>query len=267
MRILMARSDLAASLRLWQLISPSLPIGSYAYSNALEWVIQSGELRDAAAVGDWVADTLRFGLARTDLPVLVRVHAALSCGDEAAAARWCSLLGALRETAELRLADNAMGAALVRLLADLGMAAFATEPATAASATESATAASATPRATPASSTEGHAGAVAAQTVPVAELPLAGAFAAAAAHWGIASGTACAGYAWAWCESQVTAAIKLVPLGHTAGQRVLLALGDAIEAAVETALDTDDEEIGYGMPGLAIASALHETQYTRLFRS
>src|SRR5690606_3111372 len=103
--------------------------------------------------------------------------------------------------------------------------------------------------------------------IPEGPWPFAGAFAFAAAAWGVPGGAAALGDAWSWCESQVAAAIKLVPLGHTAGQRVMLGRAAAIRAAVALALSLDDGEIGFGMPGLAIASARHETQYTRLFRS
>jgi urease accessory protein len=105
------------------------------------------------------------------------------------------------------------------------------------------------------------------EPVPERRLPFASAFAVAAVNWSISVEEACAGYAWAWCEAQVAAAVKLVPLGHTAGQRMLLALGLAIPAAVACAAACRDGEIGASLPGLAIASALHETQYTRLFRS
>jgi urease accessory protein len=98
-------------------------------------------------------------------------------------------------------------------------------------------------------------------------LPFACAFAVACANWRVPEDAACAGFAWAWCESQVAAAVKLVPLGHTAGQRLLLALGDEIGTAVTRATAVGDDAIGVTLPGLAIASALHETQYTRLFRS
>lgn len=102
---------------------------------------------------------------------------------------------------------------------------------------------------------------------PAPRLPFASAFAVACANWRIAEEDACAGFAWAWCESQVAAAVKLVPLGHMAGQRVLLALGDEISTAVAAASALTDDDIGATLPGLAIASAPHETQYTRLFRS
>jgi urease accessory protein len=103
--------------------------------------------------------------------------------------------------------------------------------------------------------------------VPDKRLPFASAFALACVHWGIAEHEACAGYAWAWCEAQVAAAVKLVPLGHTAGQKILFDLGGRIPAAVDKALACGDGELGMSLPGFAIASALHETQYTRLFRS
>jgi urease accessory protein len=75
------------------------------------------------------------------------------------------------------------------------------------------------------------------------------------------------GYLWAWTENQVASAIKLVPLGQTSGQRILSAAIELIPQWVESGLTLADEDIGALTPGLAIASALHETQYTRLFRS
>jgi urease accessory protein len=75
------------------------------------------------------------------------------------------------------------------------------------------------------------------------------------------------GYAWAWAELQVAAAVKLIPLGHSTGQRLLWTLGAGLDAVVAGAAALDDERIGMSLPGLAIASARHETQYTRLFRS
>ena len=70
-----------------------------------------------------------------------------------------------------------------------------------------------------------------------------------------------------WAENQVLAAIKLIPLGQTAGQKILSSVIKIIPDQVLTGLSLNDEEIGYTAPGQAIASALHETQYTRLFRS
>lgn len=212
-------------LKLWQLISPALPVGAYSYSQGLEYVHFEGKVHDERTTLAWLLDLLKYGVARLDLPVLARVHRAWSLRDDLAVRRLCRMLEARRETAELRFEDMAMGSALAQLLASLGV------------------------------------------TVPERRLPFAGAFAVAAASWSIPVADACTGYAWAWCEAQVAAAVKLIPLGHTAGQRILLALGEEIPTAVADAATVRDDEIGASLPGLAIASALHETQYTRLFRS
>jgi urease accessory protein len=217
----------AATLRLWQLISPTLPVGAYSYSQALEYVIECGTVRDEPSTLAWLRELLHHGLAALDLPVLLRVHRAWTRGDATTVAKLSRELEARRDTAELRFEDMAMGGALTQLLTNLG------EPLP-----------SDTPR-----------------------LPFASAFAVACANWRIAEEDACAGFAWAWCESQVAAAVKLVPLGHTAGQRMLLVLGAEVGTAVAAGVALDDDHIGATLPGLAIASALHETQYTRLFRS
>jgi urease accessory protein len=214
-----------STFKLWQLISPTLPVGAYSYSQALEYAHLEGTVHDEASALEWLRDGLLLGVARLDLPVLLRAYDAWAAGDSATFMQWSRTLEARRETAELRFEDLAMGGALTQLLASLK------EP------------------------------------LPERRLPFACAFAVAAVNWSIPAADACAGYAWAWCEAQVAAAVKLVPLGHTAGQRMLLALGDALPAAVESAAACADAEIGASLFGLAIASALHETQYTRLFRS
>ena len=93
------------------------------------------------------------------------------------------------------------------------------------------------------------------------------AFGVAAANASLGERDTLAGYAWAWCENQVACAVKLTPLGHSAGQRMLLKLGASLDAVVEHALGVADDEIGLVSPGLAIASARHETRHTRLYRS
>jgi urease accessory protein len=215
----------AATIRLWQLISPALPIGAYSYSQGLELAIDSGTVRGEHGVRAWLTGLLEHGVARLDLPMLIRVRRAWEEPDVASVRRLSRELVARRETSELRLEDLAMGGALAQLLASLGV------------------------------------------ELPERALPFASAFAIATAAWSIPLDDACAGYAWAWCEAQVAAAVKLVPLGHTAGQRVLLALGALIPAAVAAAMACEDDDIGVGLPGFAITSARHETQYTRLFRS
>jgi len=92
-------------------------------------------------------------------------------------------------------------------------------------------------------------------------------FAHAARHWGIDPGEALAAYLWSWLENQVMAALKAVPLGQTDGQKMLLELGGGIPAMVAKAASAPEDGIGNFAPGLAILSARHETQYSRLFRS
>ena len=103
--------------------------------------------------------------------------------------------------------------------------------------------------------------------VPLEEPSFPAAFAFAAKHWGIEPKAALQAYLWAWLENQVMAAVKAVPLGQTDGQRILLTLGDKIDGMVGKALKMKDEELGNFVPGLAMLSAQHETQYSRLFRS
>jgi urease accessory protein len=218
------------ALRLFQLISPSLPVGAFAYSQGIEWAVEAGWIRDAESLAAWLAGLLDDGLAHLDLPILLRLQRAWASGDTAAVGRWNMILLAGRETAELRAEEANRGRALAALLPELGIPVPGGDWARVA-ATQSA------------------------------------GFALAAAVWGIVPRDAALGFAWSWLENQVLAGIKAVPLGQTAGQRSLLALADRIPAAVDTALALDDADIGAGAPALAVASSRHETQYTRLFRS
>jgi urease accessory protein len=103
--------------------------------------------------------------------------------------------------------------------------------------------------------------------IELEEIAFPAAFACAVAHWRIPPRPALVAYLWAWAENQVIAAVKAVPLGQTDGQRMLLALGERLEAVATRAAALDDEALGNFAPGLAILSARHETQYSRLFRS
>lgn len=219
-----------ALLRLMQLVSPALPVGAYAYSHALEWAVAQGWVGDEPAAERWIGGLMRHTWARLDLPVLARLRDAFAREDTAAARRWAALLAASRESAELQAEDRGLGRALARLLADLGV------PAAAAWAAD-----------------------------PGCGVPVP--WALAALHWDIAPMASAVGLLWTYAEHQVSAAVKLVPLGQTAGQRLLARLGEAIPAAAAQGFALPDEAIGAVAPGLAIASARHETQYSRLFRS
>lgn len=103
--------------------------------------------------------------------------------------------------------------------------------------------------------------------VPLEEPSFPAAFAFAAARWKIGPQAALQAYLWAWLENQVMAAVKAVPLGQTEGQRILLLLGDLLPSLARNAMKMKEEDLGNFVPGLAMLSAKHETQYSRLFRS
>jgi len=216
-------------IRLWQLISPALPIGSFSYSQGLENAIDSGQLKTEADVESWLKMQMEFGLAKLDLPALYRLMSAWKKQDVGAVINWNERLLAFRETAELYDEDCQVGYALTRLLTDLDID-----------------------------------GAAQWQKQKVSYVTM---YALVCERWNINKEDAVAGFLWAWCENMVAAAVKLLPMGQTSGQKMLISLGDAITTSCEHAKQIKDNELGSVLPGLAMASAYHETQYSRLFRS
>src|SRR3954451_16156288 len=99
-------------------VSPTLPIGSYAYSRGLEYAVDAGWVHDESSALSWIGGLLRHSVAQLDAPVLVRLHRGLVAGDERVQNEWNTYLAASRESAELALEDTQMGQALVRLLRD-----------------------------------------------------------------------------------------------------------------------------------------------------
>lgn len=219
-----------ALLRLLQLASPALPVGAFNFSQGLEYAVEAGWVRTAADAREWIQGIARRSLGTLDLPMLVRLHAAWSAGDTARVRQLSRLLVASRETRELREEDRHMGRALAKVLVSLELR-----------------------------EAEGW--------QRCEDASFAALFALAAVHGAVPGEAACAGYLWAWCENQVIGAVKLLPLGQSAGQQVLERLRLAMPDIVRAAMVLDEDEIGTATPGLAIASARHETQYTRLFRS
>lgn len=215
-------------LRLWQLISPSLPIGAYAYSGGLEAAVEAQWITDQEQACHWISQLIEFGLLKLDIPVFNRLYSSSEEQDVVSFNEWNAYLLASRESSELREEDIQLARALKRLLIDMDM---------------------------PMSS------------LTECEYAYAAIFAHACANWQIDRVDAAHALVWSWCENQVAAAIKLVPLGQTAGQQILQQLQPMIIELTQPALTLADDEIGYTLPGLAIISARHEHQYTRLFRS
>jgi urease accessory protein len=220
------------NLRLLQLASPSLPVGAYSYSQGLEAAVEARIVTDARSAESWIADVLELSVGPMEAPVLLRLIAAWSSGDGDAVRRWNDEFIASRETAELRAETLQMGYSMRKLLADLGVipakAGIQPEP---------------------------------------QELAYPAVYASAVAAWNIDPTEALETYLFAWVENQMLAALKSVPLGQTEGQRMLLALADRIPAVAERARVMGDEELANFAPGLALLSARHETQYSRIFRS
>ncbi len=101
----------------------------------------------------------------------------------------------------------------------------------------------------------------------LAALSFPAAFAAMAVELDVSATDGLTAFLWSAVENQVAAAVKAIPLGQVAGQRILLAAQHEVAAAVTVAMELPDDELASAAPGLALASALHETQYSRLFRS
>lgn len=216
-------------LHLLRLVSQGLPVGGFSYSRGLEAAVQAGWVGDEATARDWILGTLRATIAPLDGALFWRMATALEDGDEERFRAANGWLAAGRESREFQREDRRQGEALLRLLVDLGV---------------------------PGARNREDCG-----------LTYAAAFALAGHHWRIAPEAALKGLLWVYAEGQVTAAIRLVPLGQTAGQRILIEAVTAIDEAAAHARSLGDDEIGNLAPALAMASAWHETQYSRLFQS
>jgi urease accessory protein len=221
----------ATLLGLMRLASPALPVGGYSYSDGLEAAIEAGVVHDEASTADWLADQLHLGLARADLPLLAQAHVTWQAHDAARIAELSAWWLATRETSELRAQTEQMGRSMLDWL----------KPQLPADDPRIATL-------------------DAAPTWPLA-------FALAAVHTQADTEATLLAYAYTWAENGVQAALKAVPLGQRAGQRMLARLTSDLPALVQAAQQIDDDRRIAWLPLLAVRSAQHETQYSRLFRS
>lgn len=217
----------AALLQLMWLASPALPVGGFSYSEGLEAAVEAGLVRDAATAGEWLAQQLHASLARADLAVVARTVESARAGDGERLAQLDAWVRQTRETGELRQQTEQMGRSLADWARSAGWA---------------------------------DAGTHGDFTYPVA-------FGVAAARTAASARQITLAYAFAWSENMMQAAIKAVPLGQSAGQRILARLAAEIPPAVDHALSLTDDQRQSFSPMLAILSAQHETQYSRLFRS
>lgn len=232
-------------LSLMWLASPALPIGGFSYSEGIEAAVDGGWVHDEATAAPWLHDQLALTLARSDLPALRAAVEALRAGDEARLHGLNQWVLQTRESAELRAQTVQMGRSMWLWLQSLQ--------------------GDCAPPSTPALRVdEALVTRLGTLTYPVA-FALASAARPASREASLES--LLAAYAFGWAENMIAAAIKAVPLGQSAGQRLLERLSAAIPATVDQALSCGDAERQALSPRLAILSAQHEAQYSRLFRS
>lgn len=225
----------ARLLGLMWLASPALPVGGFSYSEGLEPAVEWAGVRSEAAAADWLSDQMHLAQARGDWPALAQALAAWRAGDLAGVRAANDWVLDTRESSELRLQTEQMGRSLAAWLAH---------------------------RDGPEAPLPEQLAALAAlpPTYPVA-------FALALAPGDATAEEGLLAYAFGWAENMVQAALKAVPLGQTAGQRILARLAREIPPAVQHALALAPHQRQAFTPMLAILSARHEAQYSRLFRS
>jgi urease accessory protein len=234
-------------LNLLHISSPALPIGAFAYSQGLEYTLEAGWCKNADDVEHWIKSVMVHGLGGVDLPILKRLHQAwgvyfIEYGQTDEVNRnidslhsqslktWNATLLAFRETKELYLEDIQVGDAFKQWHKS--------------------------------QSTE-HV----AKLELVDKPTVACMYALNGVIKGLTVEECLIGFVWTWLENQITSASKAMPMGQTDGQNIIRHLIPEIEAVVESAMQLEDDDIGSGLVGLSMSSALHENQYSRLFRS
>ena len=224
-------------LRLLQLAT--VPVGAYSYSEGLETLVDFAKINNENSLQKWLEHSLKYGAIRLEAAVMVRAYRATIVGDLAALSYWNAWATAAKETEELRLQSWQMGRSLVRLLQDIHLPLQANVLPSVQELTE----------------------------VCGNNCNFAIAFGIAAVKLEIEEGAAVLGYLYSWAANLVNAGVKLIPLGQTVGQQLLLNLDYTINFVVQEVLKLEDDNLSSCSWGLALASMAHENQYTRLFRS
>ncbi|KQQ07124.1 urease accessory protein UreF [Methylobacterium sp. Leaf122] len=231
------RTPMIDALRLMAWLSPTYPVGAFAYSHGLEWAVECGDVRDAATLGDWLADVLERGAGRNDMIFCAAAHRVTEAGDDAGLAEILAEINdlalALAPSRELHLETSQQGRSFL----------------------------DATLRAWPCPALTTVADRLNAEVAyPVAV------GAAAGAH-GVAREATVAAYGLACVQNLVSAALRVAPVGQSAGTTILAALTPRVAALAETLHDAGLDALGSATLRLDLGSFRHETQYSRIFRS
>jgi len=223
-------------LRLLAWLSPSFPVGAYAYSHGAEAAVESGRILDRAAATDWIAFVLEFGTGRVDADLFVEAYLAADENNGDKFVQVASMADALKGTAELGLESRAQGQAFY----------------------------DAVQGAWPDERLERFGDALKSAAVWPSYATM---VAAAAAFAGVGLQAALGAYLHAFSANISSAIVRLVPLGQTDGQKIIAAIEPVVERALVSALERDPNDMGSAAMMVDWMSMKHETQYSRLFRS
>lgn len=226
----MSERNAASLLALLHISSPALPVGAFAYSQGLEYALDKDWCKSRDDVQQWIEHSFEFGIGQLDLPLYLRLYRAWKSHDFEAMNSWNQTLLSFRETKELYLEDVQVGGAFAQW--HLGQ-----NP-----------------------ERKGYL-----EHCPQPTVVAMNALAAVLSD--IDEQTALLGFAWSWVENQIACASKAMPMGQTDGQKILQQIIPLLTRVCDAANTIEDEQIGTGLMGLAMASSLHEQQYSRLFRS
>ncbi|WP_017306435.1 urease accessory protein UreF [Spirulina subsalsa] len=218
-------------LSLLQLVSSSLPVGAYSYSEGLESLVEQGIITDAGELDHWLRRELHYGAIQLEGGVMVRSHSCILTQDWQGLNHWNQWLSATRETQELRQQSWQMGASLLKLWANL-------QP-------------------------EGRA--MIEQIANPCHYAIAFTLAATLCH--IPPESFLLGYLHSWATNMINGGVKLIPLGQTQGQQLLFHLSPLLNEITAQLLSSSEDDLETCSGGATLASMYHETQYTRLFRS
>jgi urease accessory protein len=218
-------------LSILQLASPALPVGAYCYSEGLEMLVENQIITNSTSLKNWLISELYYGAIRVDVAIVKRGFECVNIQDIQSLKKWNLWLSAFRDTEEIRAANWQMGRSLMTLLTKLDPQFL--------------------------------------EIINVVGYPInyAIAYSIACSYWQINLHATLLAYLHSWLTNMITAGIKIIPLGQTAGQILLLELQPLLTQTINEVITMKDDQLECCNWGLSLASMQHETQYTRLFRS